>query len=58
MGLIIFIFTKGGLWLDHYYHTETPWYTVGLSLTGVMGSLILIIREVIKMNNDDDSKKN
>ena len=58
MGLIIFIFTKGGLWLDHYYHTETPWYTVGLSLTGVMGSLILIIREVIKMNNENDSKKN
>ncbi len=34
MGLIIFIFTKGGLWLDDYYHTKTPWYTVALSLTG------------------------
>jgi len=58
MGLIIFIFTKGGLWLDVYYHTETPWCTVALSLTGVIGSLSLIIREVIKMNNEDDSKKN
>lgn len=56
MGLIIFVFTKGGLWLDSYFKTEMPWYTVGLSLTGVIGSLSLIIREVIKMN-DNDSKK-
>ena len=56
MGLIIFVFTKGGLWFDSYFETETPWYTVGLSLTGVIGSLSLIIREVFKMN-DNDSKK-
>ncbi|MDG2504594.1 MAG: AtpZ/AtpI family protein [Crocinitomicaceae bacterium] len=56
MGLIIFVFTKGGLWLDSYFETETPWYTVGLSLTGVIGSLSLIIREVIKMNDNDSEK--
>jgi F0F1-type ATP synthase assembly protein I len=56
MGVIIFLFTYGGMYLDGYFSTKTPWYTVALSLTGVIGSLTLIIREVIKMNKDDDSK--
>jgi len=57
MGVIIFIFTWGGMYLDGYFLTKTPWYTVVLSLTGVIGSLTLIIREVIKMSNEDDSEK-
>lgn len=57
MGVIIFVFTWGGMYLDSYFLTKTPWYTVVLSLTGVIGSLTLIIREVIQMSNEDDSEK-
>ena len=57
MGLIIYSFTWGGMFLDERCEMSTPWFTVALSLTGVIGSLTLIIREVIKMNKDDDSEK-
>tara|TARA_Y100000766_G_scaffold242621_1_gene221027 strand:+ start:1233 stop:1481 length:249 start_codon:yes stop_codon:yes gene_type:complete len=57
MGLIIYAFTWGGMFLDERYEMSTPWFTVALSLSGVVGSLTLVIREVIKMNNDDDSQK-
>ena len=57
MGLIIFAFTWGGMYLDDYFLTKTPWCTVVLFLTGVIGSLALIIKEVIQMNNEDDSEK-
>ena len=55
MGLIIYAFTWGGMFLDERYEMSTPWFTVALSLSGVIGSLTLVIREVIKMNKDDDS---
>ena len=57
MGLIIYAFTWGGMFLDEHYEMSTPWFTVALSLSGVVGSLTLVIREVIKMNNDGDSQK-
>jgi len=57
MGLIIYAFVWAGMFLDEYYEMSTPWFTVVLSLFGVIGSLILIIREVIKMSKDDDSQK-
>ena len=57
MGLIIYIFTWGGMLLDDRYEMSTPWFTVALSLFGVIGSLVLVIREVIKMNKHDDSQK-
>ena len=56
MGAIIFIFTWLGVYLDDYLKTETPWMTIVLSLFGVIGSLALIIREVLKLNQNDDSK--
>ena len=57
MGLIIYLFTWGGILLDDRYEMSTPWFTVALSLFGVIGSLVLVIREVIKMNKHDDSQK-
>jgi F0F1-type ATP synthase assembly protein I len=56
MGVIIFIFTWLGIYLDEYLKMETPWMTVVFSLLGVIGSLVLIIREVLKLNQNDDSK--
>tara|TARA_B100000963_G_C22631297_1_gene675071 strand:+ start:2253 stop:2495 length:243 start_codon:yes stop_codon:yes gene_type:complete len=56
MGAIIFIFTWLGVYLDEYLKMETPWMTISFSLFGVIGSLTLIIREVLKLNQNDDSK--
>lgn len=56
MGAIIFLFTWLGVYLDDYFQNKTPWLTIVLSLFGVIGSLFLIIREVLKLNQNDDSK--
>ncbi|MEY3237943.1 MAG: hypothetical protein RI883_2044 [Bacteroidota bacterium] len=54
MGVIIALFTWLGTYLDSKYITKTPWWTIGLSLFGVIASLTLIILEVIKMSKEDE----
>lgn len=54
MGVIIGLFTWLGTYLDNKYHTKTPWWTIGLSLFGVTASLVIVIREVIKMGKEDE----
>lgn len=49
MGLIIGLFTWLGTYLDDKYNNETPYWTLGLSLFGVFAGLIIVIREVIRM---------
>lgn len=56
MAAVIFVFTWLGLYLDDYFRSETPWLTIVLSLFGVIGSLALVIREVLKLDQNDDSK--
>ena len=58
MGAIIFIFTWLGIYLDEYLKMETPWMTILLSLFGVIGSLVLIIREVSNLHQDHEPKDN
>lgn len=53
MGIIIALFTWLGTYLDEKYHTKTPWWTIGLSLFGVIAGLTLIIKEVINMNKNE-----
>ena len=55
MGIIIALFTWLGTYLDEKYKTETAWWTIGLSLFGVVTSLYLMIKEVINMNNDNEA---
>ena len=55
MGLIIFLFSWLGVYLDESYSNETPWFTLVLSLLGVIGSMVLIIRAVTKLNKRNDS---
>ena len=50
MGVIIAFFTWLGAYLDESQNTEIKWWTLSLSLFGVISSLVLVIREVIKMN--------
>ena len=52
-GTIAF-FTWLGTYLDAKYSSKTPWWTIGLSLFGVIASLILVIREVINLNKDNE----
>lgn len=54
MGVIIALFTWLGTYLDEKYHTKTPWWTIGLSLFGVIAGLVLVIREVIQMSKEND----
>lgn len=54
MGAIIALFTWLGTYLDARYNSKTPWWTIGLSLFGVLTSLVIVIREVIKMGNEDE----
>jgi ATP synthase protein I len=54
MGAIIGFFTWLGTFIDHKYRTETPWWTIILSLFGVFTGLYLIIREVLNTNKEDE----
>lgn len=54
MGAVIAIFTWIGTYLDKKFASKTPWWTIGLSLFGVMAGLYLVIKEVIKMGKEDE----
>ena len=56
MGATIFLFTWLGVYLDDYSKNKTPWLTIVLSLIGVIGSLVLVIREVSRLNQQDGSE--
>jgi F0F1-type ATP synthase assembly protein I len=43
-----------GYYLDQKYKSKTPWWTIGFSLFGVFISLYVVIREVLKMNQDNE----
>lgn len=53
MGIIIGGFAWLGVYLDEKYQTKTAWWTLGLSLFGVIASLYLMIKEVINMTKDN-----
>lgn len=38
----------GGLWLDKKFNMQFPAFTVGLSLLGVVTSLVIVYRQVVK----------
>ena len=54
MGVVIAFFTWLGTYLDEKYQSKTPWWTIGLSLFGVVTSLVIVIKEVIKMGKEDE----
>lgn len=54
MAVIIALFTYLGSYLDTKNPGQTPWWTLGLSLFGVIASLVLVIKEVIRMSNRDE----
>jgi hypothetical protein len=52
MGVIIALFTWLGTYLDTSKDSKT--WTIVLSLSGVFISLVIVIREVIKMGKEDE----
>lgn len=46
MGAIIGLFAYAGYRLDCHFHNQTPWWTTFLTLTGVLGALYRLIRQV------------
>jgi ATP synthase protein I len=54
MGVIIAFFTWLGFYLDKKYQTKTPWWTISLSLFGVISSLYIVIKEVIRMGQKNE----
>ncbi len=54
MAGIIGFFAWLGTYCDKKFQTTTPWWTLSLSLFGVISSMFLIIREILKLNNPDD----
>ncbi len=41
---IIGLSTWAGVWLDKHFRTATPWYTIGLTLSGIFLALYQVIR--------------
>ncbi len=50
MGIMIFGGAFGGNWLDKHFGNKTPWFTIGLSLFAVIGSMYLVISKIINDN--------
>ncbi|MFT5892366.1 MAG: hypothetical protein ACI9Y7_002476 [Dokdonia sp.] len=50
MGVIIFLFVKGGKWLDVHYNEGGKAFTAILTLSGVAISMFLILRLTKKLN--------
>ncbi|WP_445386318.1 AtpZ/AtpI family protein [Robiginitalea sp. IMCC44478] len=46
MGVIIYLFARGGMWLDSYYATEKRIFTAIATLLGVGISLWVVLRQI------------
>lgn len=53
MGIVIFVFSYFGKWLDETYKNETISYTKALTIIGVFIALYNVIRQVNQMNKND-----
>ena len=50
MGVIIYLFVKGGIWLDENYNIDGKGYTVLFTLLGVAISLMLVVKQTNRLN--------
>jgi uncharacterized membrane protein YiaA len=50
MGVIIYLFTKVGVWLDLNYSLSGKKYTISLTLAGVAISFFLVLRQTNQLN--------
>lgn len=48
MAAIIALSVYAGQKLDAHFHTQTPWYTLALSLFGIAAALYLTLRDLLR----------
>lgn len=53
MGVIILLGTLAGQWLDGYFGTERPYFTVLLALLAIFAALYLTLKDIIHPSNKD-----
>ena len=53
LGSSILLFTYLGLWLDDKYPSDQPWFTIFLSLGGVIIGLYLSLKPLIKDEKEE-----
>ena len=54
MGATIFLGAYGGKLLDEKYSVDKKWFTIVLTLLAVAISLYVVLRQVNKLNSEDD----
>lgn len=54
MGATIFLGAYAGKMLDEKYPSNKKWFTIGLTLFAVALSLYNVLRQVNKLNSEDD----
>ncbi|MFT6716179.1 MAG: F0F1-type ATP synthase assembly protein I [Saprospiraceae bacterium] len=57
MGATIFLGAYFGKWLDLKYPMDKKWFTMGLTILAVVVSLYNTLRQVNKINEEEDKKK-
>ena len=58
MGVTIFIGAYIGKLLDEKYPSEKKWFTIGFTLLFVVLSLYNVLRQVNRLNDEDDAAGN
>ncbi|WP_297517864.1 AtpZ/AtpI family protein [Flavobacterium sp.] len=53
MGIIIFLFSLLGQWLDSKYPNSNQWYTKGVTVFGVFVALYNVYRQVQDIDKHD-----
>lgn len=57
MGVTIFLGAYFGRWLDEKYPSDKKWWTIGLTLFAVVVSLYSVLKQVNKINQEEDDEK-
>lgn len=56
MGVIIGLSTWGGIKLDEHFKTKDPYCTIVLSLLGIGTALYVVLKDVMKNSDDEQTK--
>ncbi len=53
MGIIIFLFSLLGQWLDEKYPNSNNWYTKGITVFGVFVAMYNVLRQVKEIDKNE-----
>ncbi|MFY7757928.1 MULTISPECIES: AtpZ/AtpI family protein [Flavobacterium] len=53
MGIIIFLFSLLGQWLDGKYPNSNNWYTKGITVLGVFVAMYNVLRQVKEIDKNE-----